>query len=219
MAHKQGSTNQSIEIENNKFILDACCGGKMFWFNKQHPNTLYIDNRKREAGHEANRRNHKIIPDVVCDFRELPFSDKSFKLVVFDPPHLIGKPNGCRMTKTYGCLIAETWQDDIKKGFNECWRVLDDFGVLIFKWNEASIKRKEILEVIQREPLFGHQIRSKIPTHWFCFMKITNTLTQANSKSLSHNRNLKETSEEVSQISANAETSLNSDIKGNKIPH
>lgn len=25
---------------NNKFILDACCGGKMFWFNKNHPNTM-----------------------------------------------------------------------------------------------------------------------------------------------------------------------------------
>ena len=33
MATKKGSTNQPIEIENNKFILDACCGGRMFWFN------------------------------------------------------------------------------------------------------------------------------------------------------------------------------------------
>jgi len=193
-----GSTNQPIEIENNKFILDACCGGKMFWFNKQHPNTLYIDNRKREAGHEANRPNHKIIPDVVCDFRELPFPDKSFKLVVMDPPHLLGSENG-HMLRQYGWLNRESWKEDIKKGFDECWRVLDDFGVLIFKWNEASIKRKEILEVIQREPLFGHQIRSKIPTHWFCFMKIANPLTSPNgdfSKEKEHNISLKDNSNE-----------------------
>ncbi|MCT3601566.1 SAM-dependent methyltransferase, partial [Lactobacillus acidophilus] len=26
-------------------ILDACCGGKMFWFNKHEPHTTYLDNR------------------------------------------------------------------------------------------------------------------------------------------------------------------------------
>ena len=24
-----------------KKILDACCGGRMFWFDKKHPNVLY----------------------------------------------------------------------------------------------------------------------------------------------------------------------------------
>jgi len=171
MAREQGSTNQPIEIENNKFILDACCGGRMFWFNKHHPNTLYVDNRKREAGHDNFRPNHKILPDMICDFRELPFPDKSFKLVVMDPPHLIGEEK-TRMMRQYGWLNKESWKEDIKRGFDECWRVLDDLGVLIFKWNEASVKRKEVLEVIQKEPLFGHPNGSKVPTHWFCFMKI-----------------------------------------------
>jgi len=30
---------------SKKFILDACCGGKMFWFNKEHPNVMFADNR------------------------------------------------------------------------------------------------------------------------------------------------------------------------------
>ena len=30
----------------------------------------------------------------------------------------------------------------------------------------------EILETIGKTPLFGHPNGSKIPTHWFCFMKI-----------------------------------------------
>ena len=30
----------------------------------------------------------------------MDFPDKSFKLVVFDPPHLIGKGMGSRMTRT-----------------------------------------------------------------------------------------------------------------------
>ena len=27
-------------------ILDACCGGRMFYFEKNHPNVLYIDRRR-----------------------------------------------------------------------------------------------------------------------------------------------------------------------------
>lgn len=156
----------------NKFILDACCGSRMFWFDKKQPNTMFIDNREYDKGFIDNRPNRELHPDAIMDFKKLEFSDKIFKLVVFDPPHLIGKKDGCRMTRTYGCLNAETWQDDIKKGFDECWRVLEDYGVLIFKWNDASKKRKEILNIIGREPLFGHPNGSKIPTHWFCFMKI-----------------------------------------------
>jgi hypothetical protein len=32
----------------DKFILDACCGCRMFWFNKKHPNAIFIDRRERE---------------------------------------------------------------------------------------------------------------------------------------------------------------------------
>jgi len=156
----------------DKFILDACCGGRMFWWNKHHLNCIYIDNRIREKGHCPHRPNHSIKPDMVMDFRKLDFPDKSFKLVVFDPPQMIGKPDSCDMIMQFGCLIAETWQDNLKRGFKECWRVLEDYGILIFKWNESSIKKKDVLKLFDVEPLFGHPIQSKIPTHWFCFMKI-----------------------------------------------
>jgi hypothetical protein len=156
----------------NKFILDACCGGRLFWFNKNHPNTVYIDNRIREKGHDKHRPNHEIKPDILMDFKKMEFPDKSFKLVVFDPPHLFGKPDGCDMTKKYGSLCPETWQDDIKRGFKECWRVLEDYGVLIFKWNESCISKEKVLKLIPIEPLFGHPPRSEVKTSWFCFMKI-----------------------------------------------
>jgi len=164
------------EVEKEKFILDACCGGRMFWFNKTHPNTIYIDNRVRKQGHQKTRPNHHIEPDIVMDNRKMDFMDKSFKLVVFDPPHLFAKDNceekGFIMGKCFGWLNKDTWKEDIKRSFNECWRVLEDYGVLIFKWNESSIKKKEILEVLEREPLFGHPNKSGVSTHWFCFMKI-----------------------------------------------
>lgn len=159
-------------MSEEKFILDACCGSRMFWWNKNHPNTIFCDIRSYDKGFIDNRPNRELKPDKIMDFKNMDFKDKKFKLVIFDPPHLIGKPDGCRMTKTYGSLNKDTWKKDIKQGFNECWRVLEDYGILIFKWNESSIKRKEVLEIINEQPLIGHPNGSKIPTHWFVFMKI-----------------------------------------------
>lgn len=156
----------------DKFILDACCGPRLFWFNKKHPNTIYIDNRKREKGYNNYRPNRDIQPDIVMDFRKLDFPDKSFKLVIMDPPHIIARGEQFRMVKDYGWLDKNTWRDDIKKGFDECWRVLDEYGILVFKWNETSITTKQILEVIKIQPLVGHPTHSKVPTRWFVFMKI-----------------------------------------------
>ena len=159
-----------MEKTKNKFILDACCGGKMFWYNKNHPNTIYMDNRTEKKGHSSFRKNHEINPDIVADFKNIPFKDNTFKLVVFDPPHLfLGK--NAEFTKRYGRLTKDTWKDEIKKGFDECWRVLDNYGVLVFKWNQFDIKKSEVLNVIEREPLFGHVTDRSKNTSWFCFMK------------------------------------------------
>ena len=91
------------------------------------------------------------------------------KLAVFDPPHLkrIGEKNW--MCKKYGKL-PKNWQQLIRKGFDECMRVLDDYGTLVFKWNEDQIKLREVIEAIGKEPLFGHPTRGK--TIWMVFMKI-----------------------------------------------
>lgn len=156
----------------NKFILDACCGGRTFWFNKKHPNTLYIDNRVAPKGTSKFRPNFEVKPDIVMDFRALTFPDKSFKLVIWDPPHLKSLGKTSEMRKKYGCLNAETWQYDLKKGFNECWRVLEDMGILIFKWNSNEISTKQVLELFKIQPLFGHPSGSKSKTKWMCFMKI-----------------------------------------------
>lgn len=164
--------NKLKETRENKVILDACCGGKMFWFNKSHPNVLYIDNRVAEVGHNPYRKNHSVKPDIVADFRDMPFEDKSFKLVVFDPPHLKLSGDQLNSARLYGRLDKNTWRDDLKKGFDECWRVLEDYGVLIFKWHESSIKIKEVLSLFEREPLFGNRQGTKLNTHWLCFMKL-----------------------------------------------
>ena len=155
-----------------KFILDACCGGRMMWFNKRHPNAVYIDNRIAEKGHRKHRPKHEIKPDLVMDFRDLKFQGQTFKLIAWDPPHLRTLGETSDMRKTFGVLNSETWPYDLSKGFAELWRVLEDYGVLIFKWNEEEISLKQILKRFPEKPLFGHTTGSKSKTQWMCFMKI-----------------------------------------------
>ncbi len=156
----------------DKFILDVCCGGKAFWFNKNHPNTIYQDIRTEPKGFIEARPNYNVSPDVIGDFRDLKFKDKSFKLVIFDPPHLLAAGEKSWLRQKYGILNKETWKEDLNQGFKECFRVLDDYGVLIFKWNETSIKVKEVLSCVDIEPLFGHPTAKSGKTKWFTFMKI-----------------------------------------------
>lgn len=155
----------------NKKILDACCGSRMFWFDKENPNVIFADIRN-ENHTLCDGRELNIKPDLQMDFRSMPFEDNVFKLVIFDPPHLkhLGKTSW--MGKKYG-VLNETWKEDLKIGFNECMRVLEPNGILIFKWNEDQIKVSEILNAINQEPLIGHKSGKSAKTHWLTFMKLS----------------------------------------------
>lgn len=158
----------------NKRVLDVACGGKMFYFDKNDPRVLFCDNRQIKTT-LCDGRKFEINPDVVCDFTKLPFSDNSFKLVVFDPPHLKGKdnPTGWQHIK-YGYL-DKNWKGVLSQGFKECFRVLEPSGILIFKWNETDIPLGEILKLTNEKPLLGHKSGKLNKTHWVCFIKeVTN---------------------------------------------
>lgn len=150
----------------NKLILDACCGSKMFWFDKNNKDVLFMDNRTL---HDTlcDGRKLDIEPDIIGDFRNIPFGDNTFYMVVFDPPHLQKVGENSWLAKKYGKL-SKNWPDDLKQGFSECMRVLKPHGTLIFKWNEQQIKLSEILKVIDYKPLFGNK---RSDTHWLVFMK------------------------------------------------
>lgn len=139
----------------------------MFWFNRNHDDVVYMDNRKLDTT-LCDGRNLVISPDVVADFRDMPFEDESFHLVIFDPPHLLKLGQESWLAKKYGKLSKDTWQDDIKRGFDECMRVLKPSGTLIFKWNEEQITLKQLLAAIDAKPLIGNR-RAK--THFLVFMK------------------------------------------------
>ena len=150
----------------NKTILDVCCGSKMFWFDKHNEKTIFMDNR---ILHETlcDGRKLDIEPDIVGDFRNIPFEDNTFSMVVFDPPHLIKVGENSWLAKKYGKL-SDTWPTDLKQGFSECMRVLKPNGVLIFKWNEQQVKLSKLLNVVEYKPLFGNKRGS---TYWLVFMK------------------------------------------------
>lgn len=70
-----------------KKVLDACCGSRMFYFDKENPNVLFTDNRELQTT-LCDGRALLIKPDVRMDFCHMPYSDNTFKVVVFNPPHL-----------------------------------------------------------------------------------------------------------------------------------
>lgn len=158
----------------DKKILDVCCSGRMFWFQKEQPDTLYVDIRDAETfttGLGVHKRVRHIKPDKVMDFRKLDLPDNQFTLVVFDPPHMLKVGENSFTAKTYGKL-SENWKDDLARGFSECFRVLKPDGVLIFKWCEYDIPLSEILELTPHKPLFGHKSGKQQKTHWVTFMKM-----------------------------------------------
>ena len=163
-----------MEIINKpKPILDACCGGKMFYFNKEDDRVLFQDIRDFNTT-LCDGRAFSVHPDVVADFTDMPYPDESFTMVVFDPPHLKYSGDkkqlkGWQMIK-YGHLNGD-WKDNIRKGFAECFRVLKHGGFLIFKSNETDIKVSDILKLTPVKPIFGHISGKRANTHWICFMK------------------------------------------------
>lgn len=155
-------------MNEDKLILDACCGSRMFWFDRKNPNVLFQDIRDKEYV-LCDGRKLEVHPDVIGDFTKMEYPDNTFQMVVFDPPHLDNANETSYMAQKYGTLRRVVWTEKIKKGFDECMRVLKDKGTLIFKWNETRIPVKRIIEVIGKEPLFGHRTAHK--TIWLCFMK------------------------------------------------
>ena len=75
------------------------------------------------------------------------------------------------LAKKYGQLNKSTWQEDLKLGFSECFRVLKENGTLIFKWNEQDVPIKKILALTEHKPLYGHISGKRSNTHWISFIK------------------------------------------------
>ena len=158
-------------------VLDACCGTRMFWFDKQDKRALFADKRQGTRIIDVGTpgtigRTPKVVaPDVLQDFTAMNLPDNTFWHVVFDPPHFHkGAGATGRIAFDFG-LLPGNWRDMLRDGFTECFRVLKPHGTLIFKWCEAEIPLREVLALTPEKPLYGHRSGKKAQTHWIAFMK------------------------------------------------
>lgn len=152
-------------------VLDACCGSRMFWFDRTDPRAVFIDKRSgswelNDISSKGGKRTLIVNPDIVADFTALPFA-----LVCFDPPHF--ERNGSKgwVGLKYGTLAGD-WREMLRKGFAECFRVLKHEGVLVFKWCEDEILVSQILALTPEKPLFGNRCGKTAKTHWIVFIKL-----------------------------------------------
>lgn len=150
-------------------ILDMTCGARLMWHQKHHPDAVYCDIRQ---GTEtlSDGRTVVIQPDQIADFRQLPFPDETFTLVNFDPPHLTKAGNTSWLAKKYGVLFT-TWEEDLKAGFEEAFRVLKTEGVLTLKWCSEHIPLGRVLELAPYPPLYGTRQGRKGATTFTVFQK------------------------------------------------
>lgn len=152
----------------------------MMWFDKQNPSAVFGDIRHEtltvtdRSHREDGTRVLHIEPDQLMDFRKMPFADNTFKLVAFDPPHLERAGPKSWLAAKYGKL-SDDWRTDIRAGFEECFRVLQPDGVLVFKWNEVQVRLSEVLALTPHKPMFGQVSGRSGMTHWLVFMKPTVT--------------------------------------------
>jgi SAM-dependent methyltransferase len=145
-------------------ILDATCGKRGIWFNKQCKDCVYLDIRK------------EVKPDILADDTALPFRDNIFNIIVFDPPHTSMGPKSI-MGKLYGRFTLARIKDTVARGATEFYRVLKNDGILLFKWNTHDISLGKVLSLmsIYFEPLFGQRVayrtKHSSKTYWVCLVK------------------------------------------------
>lgn len=155
----------------------------MFYFDKDDPDVLFCDKRNLETV-LCDGRKFEIHPDVQCDFTDLPFESNTFRMVVFDPPHLTRNTGKSKYGTIYGSLtepsgyqqikygsLESGWMEMIAKGFQEGFRVLIPGGFMVFKWSEIDIPVSKILKLTDEKPIFGHRSGKASKTHWMLFMK------------------------------------------------
>ena len=120
-------------------ILDATVGaGSIYagWNKKLGDRLVGIDIRKGDFSYKfsANWSRNRIIvrPTVLADMKYLPFPDRLFEAVIFDPPHIAAGLTGW-IGKRYGSWTQRTTIQTLRAVDKEFKRVLRPGGLLILK--------------------------------------------------------------------------------------
>ena len=156
-------------------ILDATCGAKQMWYQKNHPFVTYMDKRKGKVFYQYPNSNKKyklkFNPDIQCEWEDMPFPDEYFDMVIFDPPHILQKKESGCLAMKYSVLNPKTWKVDLKVGINQCFRVLKKNGTFILKWDECCMDLSDIIKLFPYPPLFGTRTGKNNKNIWLLFLK------------------------------------------------
>jgi len=138
-------------------------------------------------------------PDRFLDCTQTDYPNKFFKAIFFDPPHSYGrKKNDAIFTTPSKEVHDEKWPQHerkypryygldkyptktallafINKAQKEFYRILEDGGMLWFKWSENHSSLRAILplfrdwKIMIKIPAFTHR-KTSTPTYWVMFMK------------------------------------------------
>ena len=160
--------------------LDATAGNRHIWDAKFDPRITFMDMEPEL----------EIPPDILGDNTNTGLKPKSVRTCFYDPPHSWGATSGIYILKNheeskaywkkydrpayvrktpgyYGLDKYKTKQDllnHIGKAQNEFYRIVEDLGMLWFKWCETKIPIKEVLALfINWEVMM--KIRCEHPFH------------------------------------------------------
>lgn len=114
-------------------VLDATHGYGIFWQQWQPKELVRCDKNPTKA------------PDVVADFRRLPFPDDSFDSVVYDPPYKLNGTPTDEVDERYGVDMPARWQDRLQlmcDGLVECIRVSRRF--ILAKCMDQVVSGKKV---------------------------------------------------------------------------
>jgi len=177
-------------MKSEAIILDATAGNRMIWNIKKSPYVLWIDIEP------------EVEPDLILDCTNTNFLDKQFRMIFFDPPHSYGRTKNTGIYQTPSAKIRfEKWGSRggyygfdkyptktallsfIHKAQEEFYRILDDYGVLWFKWAEIHATLDAILPLFKKwnlmmkiEVAFQGKVKGNT-TWWVMFMKKSEFLT------------------------------------------
>ncbi len=159
-------------------ILDLSAGARAMWFNKRHPDAVYVDIRAEITPLSGVGKPVKTIPaDIVCDTRCLPPEvGTGYSVIVFDPPHCTMGPT-YRMGRRYGSFSMEHILDTIQGTAREAHRVSAQDALMIFKWAGKNLKGVLGLMAPYWEPLFGQRhMKTTVSargTHWIVLRRLS----------------------------------------------
>ena len=163
--------NRGSKDFDEAFMIDLCCGGRHWLFDKDPEDCLFMDIRSVRKGTIELQPNWSVDPDLIGSYTDIPFDDSTFRYVFWDIPHAI-KLSGIIGMK-YGQL-GESWRSDIEQGFREIHRILEHRGALIFKFADTSISHKEIMKClpideIGLKPILGTPTKKGVNNTLFWF--------------------------------------------------